>query len=288
MNLLHFPKVIFRGFSQVMLQDNAITGLLFFIGILYNSGIMAVGAAIGAVASTWTAYLLDYPKKDIENGLYGFNGVLVGIALTFFFQFNLILDLIIVAAAAFSSVTMRLMRTTKVPPFTFPFIAAAWIFYAIIAVTGIAGKNVSGAAPLTAMNVFNSAANGIGQVMFQENVVTGLIFLAAILVSSRMAAMYALAGTLIGFAAAAALGLNSTVISAGIFGFNAVLCGIAFAKTSLKSVLPALLAIILSVFIALLLLRFNLPMLTFPFVLATWITLLIGKALTNFKKKAGG
>jgi urea transporter len=285
MRLLNFINILCKGFGQVMLQDNALTGSLFFAGIVFNSRIMAILALIGVISSTWTAFLLNFPKNEIEKGLYGFNGVLVGIALAFFFQYNLLLVLIIVMAAALSSLIMRFMVSRKISAFTFPFIASTWIFYFIINSTRIISKNVQSMINQPSLDVAIASANGIGQVMFQQNVITGIIFVIAIIISSRTATVYAFAGTLFGFAAATALGLDKNLINAGIFGFNAVLCGIAFAKQDVKSAISAFIAIVLSIFIVIFWTKsISFPMLTFPFVLATWIVIFAVKLFSaNFK-----
>ncbi|MFA6098718.1 MAG: urea transporter, partial [Patescibacteria group bacterium] len=44
---MHFIKILLRGVSQVMLQNNAFTGALFLFGIFYNSWIMGLGAILG-------------------------------------------------------------------------------------------------------------------------------------------------------------------------------------------------------------------------------------------------
>ena len=75
-------RTILRGVGQIMLQNNALTGLIFLAGIFYNSGLMGCGALFGNIISTSSAKLLKYPKEDIENGLFGFNGTLVGIAIS--------------------------------------------------------------------------------------------------------------------------------------------------------------------------------------------------------------
>ncbi len=85
---IDFPKIIFRGIGQIMFQNNSITGLLFLIGIFYNSWVMGIGAIVGVLIGTITAILFRYNKENILNGLYGFNGALVGLALTFFFKLN--------------------------------------------------------------------------------------------------------------------------------------------------------------------------------------------------------
>jgi len=74
-------NILLKGYSQVMLQNNSITGLLFLAGIFYNSWILGLGAVIGVIAGTVTAFIMKYDKNDIDAGRYGFNAVLVGIAL---------------------------------------------------------------------------------------------------------------------------------------------------------------------------------------------------------------
>lgn len=71
-----FIEIILRGISQIMLVNNVITGILFLIGIFYNSWLMGIGVIIGVLTGTFTAMLLKYNKKDIDNGLYGYNSAL--------------------------------------------------------------------------------------------------------------------------------------------------------------------------------------------------------------------
>ncbi|MBI2676125.1 MAG: urea transporter [Candidatus Aenigmarchaeota archaeon] len=71
MRIIELLKIVFRGFSQVMLQNHAITGFLFIVGIFYNSWIMGLTALLGVITSTITAFILKYDWKDIHSGLYG-------------------------------------------------------------------------------------------------------------------------------------------------------------------------------------------------------------------------
>src|SRR6266700_3050856 len=81
-----FVDTLLRGTGPVMFQNNPITGLLFLIGIFYNSYQFGIAAVIGLLASTITAMLLGADRNLIRAGLFGFNGVLVGIGLAFFLQ----------------------------------------------------------------------------------------------------------------------------------------------------------------------------------------------------------
>ena len=121
-----FTKTILRGVSQVMLQNNAITGLIFLVGISYNSWLAFLGAVFGNIISTVTAYLFRYNNEDIENGLYGFNGTLVGIAVFFYFGLSFYSILFIIIGSFISSVVMNIMKK-KMIAFTAPFVISTWL-----------------------------------------------------------------------------------------------------------------------------------------------------------------
>lgn len=71
--------ILGRGIGQVMFQNNALSGLFMLIGIFLNSWQMGILAVCGNIISTLTAHFSGYKYDDIKNGLYGFNGTLVGI-----------------------------------------------------------------------------------------------------------------------------------------------------------------------------------------------------------------
>ena len=122
---------------------------------------------------------------------------------------------------------------------------------------------------------------GIAQVFLLDSWVTGIFFLVALAVSSRRAAIWA--------AIASALSLLTVIvwkgpgedIRNGLYGFSAVLTGIALGATfcnfSWKSAIWAVLGIIATVFIQgamnAIFAPMGLPTLTEPFCVATWIFL---------------
>lgn len=129
------------------------------------------------------------------------------------------------------------------------------------------------------LELFSSVSMGFGQVMFQGSVVTGIIFFIAIAINSRITAVYALYGSLLGTVLAALIGLPLVMINIGLFGYNAVLCGIALGDKSWKSFLGATFAIVLTVLLNFGLDKAGIITLTAPFVLATWTVLLLNKLL---------
>lgn len=275
MKLDELANTILRGMSQIMLQNNALTGLLFLLGILLNSWQMLVAALLGVVSGTAAAVFFRYEKKGIMDGLYGFNGALVGLALVFFFQPSALLAILIIAGAALSSLIMNFMHRKKMSPYTFPFILSAWIMIALAGVSNVVLLQPQSTTAATSLDAISALSMGFGQVMFQANIVTGIIFLAAIFVSSRMGALHAFVGSAIGMLLALALSFPLGLANIGIYGFNGVLCGAAFAGSKKHALAFTATAAALSVFIIHGMMAVGIPALTAPFVFSTWILLAV-------------
>lgn len=278
--MANYIKTTLRGVGQVMLQNNALTGLLFLAGIFYNSWLMGLGAIAGNIVSTTSAKFFKYSNEDIKNGLYGFNGTLVGIAIWFFYGVNIFTFLAIVIGSALSTVIMQAMKK-RVPAFTAPFVISTWIVMIGIALLRLAPIISSSLPQDSSLNLFSAVSMGIGQVMFQGSIITGIIFLLAILVNSRMATIYALYGSLVGGLFALLLAPPLTAINIGLFGYNAVLCGIALGAKKWNGFILATFAIILSVLLNYWLGKVGVITLTAPFVIATWVALLIKNRLNE-------
>lgn len=275
MNTRNFAEIFFRGFSQVMLQNNVITGILFLMGIFYNSWLMGAGAITGVLTGMFTSILLKYDKNDINKGLYGFNGALVGVAVIFFFGLNAPSIIAIIFGSILSAIITNIMIKRKVPPYTAPFVISTWVMMLLIITLNIVSMQTTQLSKVSNIDIISALSMGIGQVMFQENIITGIIFLIAILVSSRISAIYALLGSSLGVVISFVFSLPLNMINIGLFGFNAVLCGIAFANKKWSYLFLAISAIIISIFVTYGMISFGIITLTAPFVISTWLVLLL-------------
>jgi len=90
---LRFVDINLRGTAQVMFQNNPITGALFLAAIgwgSYAGGVpeVAIGGLLGLVTATLTALWLRVDHEGLAAGLYGYNGILVGLALATFLASN--------------------------------------------------------------------------------------------------------------------------------------------------------------------------------------------------------
>lgn len=303
--LASFVGFVLRGIGQVMLQNNSYTGLLFLIGIFYHSVTLGCAALLGGVASTLTAVLLGAERSHISAGLFGFNGVLVGIALLYFLEPNSLTWGYVIIAAACSTIIMsallNLLSTWNFPALTAPFVITTLLFILASARFGrLASTDILPTAGLptaatvegvvTFSTLMEGLFNGVAQVFFQGSLITGIIFAIGLLVSSRLAFAAALFGSFIGMLVAWGMGADEVAIRAGAFGFNCVLTAIVFAELAMKntaSFIYATLAVVATavVFAAMsaALEPLGMPALTSPFVLVVWFFLLAGPQFKQLK-----
>lgn len=121
-----------RGIGQVMLQNNALSGWLMLAGICLCSWQMGLWALGGLAVSTLSACAFGYSKEAIRNGLFGFNGLLVGLAAALFLQPGFMAVCLMIAASVLSTVITHLFSLQhKLAGYTAPFILAVWILLAL-------------------------------------------------------------------------------------------------------------------------------------------------------------
>ncbi len=303
---LVFLDSVLRGIGQVMLQNNSYAGLFFLMGICYNSVLYGFAVLVGAAASTATAELLGVARASVRAGLFGFNGSLVAIALLYFLEPNLLAWCYVVLAAACTTVVMaaflNLLSTWKIPALTAPFVFITMFFVLACARFGrLISTDVLPTAGLpkaatvegivTFSTVIEGVFNGVAQVFFQGNAMTGVFFVAGLLISSRLAGVAALLGSLVGLLVAWGMGAAEPAIRAGAFGFNSALTAIALGSSffvlSTASVAYGTLAVVATaiMFAAMsaALEPLGMPALTSPFVLVVWLFLLASPLFPQIK-----
>ncbi|MCB0481170.1 MAG: urea transporter [Flavobacteriales bacterium] len=267
-----FIKTILRGIGQVMFQNNVYSGLLFLAGIFYNSYQLGLAALAGTVLSTATAHVLKYPKEELEDGIYGFNGTLTGIAIIFFFGVSITAVLALIAGSVLSTVAMYFLKKV-ISPFTAPFVlSASIVIYSLLHLLDYP-LIISTSSPESTLDLLTASSNGIGQVMFQKNVITGLFFLLAVLINDRLMALYTVYATVLGALTGWYFNFPIAEINGGFMGYNAILCAIALTGKNWRDFLWISLAIVLSSILNKGMAMMGIITLTAPFVLVTWVIL---------------
>lgn len=305
---LRFVDYNLRGIGQVMFQDNPLSGALFVAAIAWGSfaagvpEVLLAGLLAVAVA-TLTAHWLRVDDAGLRAGLYGYNGVLVGLALATFVAPGMLLWTYVVLGAMVSVVVMRGAMKAGQPwglaALTAPFVLVTWLL--LLGTYGLAGLSGDGL-PGGAMIVPYETAAGpdaglvaflhgtllsISQVFLKGSVVAALLVLAGLAVASPAAALFALGGAVIAVFTAHLFGAESALVTGGLLGFSPVLTAIAlgtvFHKPGVRVALYAALGTVFTVFAQA---AFNvaltpiaIPALTAPFVLVTWLFLLPKESL---------
>ncbi|MBS0365667.1 MAG: urea transporter [Proteobacteria bacterium] len=303
---------VLRGIAQVMLQNNSYAGALFLAGIFYNSATFGWAALLGTAASTVTAHMLGAEPVDLRAGLFGFNGALVAIALAYFLQPGALTCCYMVLAAACTTAIMaallNLLRTWKIPALTAPFVITTLLFVLACARFGrlhstamLPTAGLPQAASLegvvSAATIAQGLFNGLAQVFFQGNVVTGVFFAVGLLVSSWRACVAALLGSFTGLAVAWGMGAAEPAIRSGAFGFNAVLTALALgsgiflaldAASLAYSALAVATAVVVFAALSAALQPLGMPALTAPFVLVVWLFLLASPLFRRLRSAPAG
>jgi len=270
-------RALLNGFSQVFLQAHPGCGLLVIVAILLGAPALLAGALLGGFASLLVAHWRGYAAADIACGLYGYNGVLLGLLIGLQFTGSVFTPLLIVLSAGLSSLLlapwMRHMRGRQwLPAFTFPFVALSWLLMHLAPTLQLELQGLGDpvAQPLDWLSGLSALWRGLGQVIFLDPPLAGACLWLGLLLADRRAACWALLGSASGTALALYLGWPPGSALAGLYGYNASLTAIALAQVHRRAGVPLLgigLALVLQPGFSAL----GLPALTMPFILACWL-----------------
>ncbi len=297
-----YPGLFLRGAGQVMFQNNAWCGLLLLAGIFwgsYESGNPAVawGALVGLAVATATGFLLGFARHEGEEGLWGFNGILVGCAFPTFLADTSWMWFALVLCAALTTWVRRglnrVMTPWRINSLTFPFVLCTWLF--LLAARALEALPTTHMAtprlptePITAMETLHPLdlvlywLRGISQIFLIDSWVTGALFLIGLFIASRWAALWAAVGSAIAVVFAIALGASASAIGAGLYGFSSTLTAIAlgavFYRPNLRTAVWTLLGVLVTLFVQAamntLIAPLGIATLTAPFCITTWLFLL--------------
>ena len=188
-SFITFITTSLKGISQVILIENAITGLLILIAITIESYYLGIIALLSAIIGTLVGKFGGADEQTINQGLLGYNSVLTGMALALFLSgpYMWIVALVGAAIAAiFTATMMHFMQKTEIPILTFPFIILTWF----ILLSSYKLKMIK-LSPDIRTSRFNKLGirycrrdrfikrifNGIGQVFFLDNTISGILIL---------------------------------------------------------------------------------------------------------------
>jgi urea transporter len=279
-------RQVMRGFSQCAFQANELTGLFFIAAVVLYNPRMALFYVVSVVLGTLTARVLKGDPGLLGLGLFGFNSGLMGLALgNFFGPAPAMYAWVPLLAVIVGAVTVAMSRWLPLPFLAAPFIATFWVIWPLAPAMGMQAIDL-GAFPDAPAQLVEGTITALGSTLFAATVVSGVLFLAGILVSSWRHAVVALFGALLAAALAAHVGAQGAMINSGFIGFNAVLAALAAYVVVAADLRLAALAALVSTWIFSFVSRHApVPALASGFVLTVWVILLMGWLNPRFQER---
>ena len=297
--LVNYPVFDFinynlRGIGQVIFVNNPLSGLLILLALFIQSPWVGLMSLLGVISSTVAAIALKLDKDTIRNGIFGYNGILVGAALATFGaggngDWNLAWA---VAVIIFSALTTAMMKsfgvwwatTFKSPPLTLPFNILTLLFLGLVTLIPQPlfklGSASAPATPIEALEIprlLTSLPVDFGQVFLADKLIAGVLILLAVAICTPLGAIVGLLGGILGVVAGIILGIIPDTLYAGLWGYNSVLAAMAisgiFYAPNLRSFLvggaSAFVSALAIPVLGLLAKPLVLPVLTLPFCVVT-------------------
>ncbi|NWT48537.1 UT2 protein, partial [Chroicocephalus maculipennis] len=252
--MIQFIDWVLRGISQVMFVNNPLSGLIVVAGFLVQNPWWTLTGCLGTVVSTLTALVLGQDRSAIAAGLYGYNGVLVGLLMAVFsakgdYHWWLLLPVVLVSMTWHDSFSSKgkpcgnaLLSPRKCP--NFPLTAQKERLQPTNAKHEPREEKslcffLNITKPITNhllflfffflkfLQLLQSIPVGVGQVYGCDNPWTGGIFLIALFISSPLICLHAAIGSAVGMLAALSLATPFSKIYSGLWGYNSSLSCIA-------------------------------------------------------------
>jgi urea transporter len=299
--IVWFIDINLRGAGQVMFQNNPLSGAFFLAALGWGAFAaevphVAIGGISALVAATLTALCLRADRTSLGSGLYCYNGILTGLALSYFLGPGVLVWAYAALGGVVTAIAMlgpvNAPKPWRVPAHTYPFVLTTWIF--LLASHGFYGHADAVLLPSSkAVMPIDSGASGlleiadfllgvlhsISQVFFKDNILSALLLVVGLAVNSLAAAAFAVAGAVLAVVTAHLFGVESELISSGLQGFSPVLTAIAlgtvFYRPSVRvavfAALGTVAAVIVQSALNVALSPFALPPLSAPFDLVAWI-----------------
>lgn len=122
-------EALVLGLGQALFSPTIWSGLLFFVGVLASNWRCALIAVIGAaVGASVAAFYSHVDVAAVDQGFYGFNGVLAGVAAYVVLAGGLRLAILSVLLA---TILIPVVSQFGVPSLSAPFAVAVWVLLAL-------------------------------------------------------------------------------------------------------------------------------------------------------------
>ncbi|MFO7669194.1 MAG: urea transporter [Bacteroidales bacterium] len=246
-----FLKAIPNSYGQVFFSDQRMFAVILLVVTFFDlyAGLFGL---LSVLVTNLAGFLLGFDKKTISRGVFGFNSLLVGLGLGIYFEPGYHLLLIIIMGAILTlliSVTLQgVIGKYALPYLSIPFLISIWImtlatreFESLgISERGIYTFNdlyTIGGDPLVRIYEWWNRLHlprslrvyfiSLGAILFQFNLLSGILLSIGLLLFSRISFTLSLIGFYTAFLFYDLIGANISELSYSYIGFNYILTSIA-------------------------------------------------------------
>lgn len=277
----YFIESILYSYSQIFFCNRRWFGIVALVSTMIIP-IMGLAGLCGVIISNAVALFLKFDKEKIRTGFYGFNGILLGAAVSFYFQitpFLIFLIIIFILLTFFIAAVLEnyLAVAFNLPGLSLPFIISLYIF--LIFITNFDNVTYKGMVFLqTGYISFLPAIiilyfKSFSLILFQASIFTGIILAFAVLFFSRVMFVNSILAFLINYFLLNLIFKNPSSELLILTSFNSILTAFALGgsliilsrKSIILVILASLFIIILTGFFSKLLGNYYLPVLVLPF-----------------------
>ena len=244
-------KASLYSYSQVFFSDNKLFAIILLLVSFIDPGAGFAGLA-AALITNIVAFELGFNKSEIQKGLYGFNSLLVGLGIGYYFEASPELYIIVFIAAVltlfFVTLFKGILQKYGLPYLSIPFLFGIWTIIIatyyfealglsqrgiftinkIYAIGGTWGVNLFEIiSDIPVNNILKTYFTSIGAIFFQFSVIPGIIISIGLLLYSRIAFLLSVYGFSAAYLFYHILGGNIADLSYSYIGFNYILTAIA-------------------------------------------------------------
>lgn len=246
-----FFKGLVRSYSQIFFSQNYwfAVPLIIVSFIDFSAGCTGL---LSVASANIAATFLNFDKYTTSKGFYGFNSLLVGLGLGYYYQLTLSIVIIAIIAGfltfLITIVLQGVLGKYYLPYFSLPFVLCVWMVFSVGRQLSDVSMNHSGVYILNQIfaiggqsfvnihdwwtanvssDYLNSYFISLGAIFFQFNVVAGIVVAIALFFYSRIAFLLSVIGYSVAYLAYYIIGIDLNLLGYSYIGFNFILGAIA-------------------------------------------------------------
>lgn len=250
-NIKIYLKSLFNSYSQVFFSDNKTFAAILII-VSFADLYAGLLGLLAVIVTNLTGFIMGFDRQTVAKGLFGFNSLLVGLGLGIYYAPGPVLILIIILSSIltlFISVSLQgVIGKYGLPYLSVPFIIGAWLVTLAAREFELLGISERGIYTVNEMYTLGGSKMvalyewwnnieiarairiyfiSLGAILFQYNILAGIILSIGLLYHSRISFTLSLLGFFTAYLFYEFTGASITDLNYSYIGFNYILTSIA-------------------------------------------------------------